>query len=281
MDWSKAKTILIVAFIITNMLLGVVLLSNNDATDSTTKQGFVQDVTRLLNNKDIHIDTEISRETPSLNTLDVEYEMIDILKINDNFFQGVGLMESQGEDMVTIWKDDEYISIKNKKILSYENRNELEKHKGLTKEKVEDIAMNFLRDKKYDISDIRLSYIREEEDNFYLEFSKTYNERYLETAYLNIVIDSRGVKYLDRVWLNVKSEGETSIYINTAPKAILSLLSIPESYGKTIEDISLCYYFDPEKHEYIKDPKSARKGRTIPAWRVLFKDGYKVIIDNY
>lgn len=281
MDWSKAKTILIVAFLITNMLLGVVLLSNNKPTDSTTKQGFVEDVTRLLNNKDIKIDTEISREMPSLNTLDVEYEMVDILKVNDQYFNGEGVMESIGEDMVNIWKEDEYISIKNKKILSYENRNELEKHKGLTKEKAEEIALDFLNDKEYDISDIKLSYIGEIENAFYLEFSKIYNKRHLETAYLNMTIDSRGVKYLDRVWLNVKSEGETSIYINTAPKAILSLLSIPESYGKTIEDISLCYYFDPEKHEYIKDPKSARKGRTIPAWRVMFKDGYKVIIDNY
>ena len=116
MDWSKAKTILIVAFLITNMLLGVVLLSNNKTTDSTTKQGFVEDVTRLLNNKDIKIDTEISREIPSLNTLEVEYEMIDILKVNDNFFDGEGLMESSGEEIVNIWKDDEYISIKNKNI---------------------------------------------------------------------------------------------------------------------------------------------------------------------
>lgn len=281
MDWSKAKTILIVAFLITNMLLGVVLLSNNKTTDSTTKQGFVEDVTRLLNNKDIKIDTEISREIPSLNTLEVEYEIIDIIKVNNNFFDGEGLMESSGEEIVNIWKDDEYISIKNKKILSYENRNELEKHKGLTKEKAENIARNFLNDNKYDISDIKLSYIEEKENVFYLVFSKMYNGRYLEDAYLNIAIDARGVKYLDRMWLNVKSQGETSIYINTAPKAILSLLSIPESYGKTIEDISLCYYFDPEKHEYIKDPKSARKGRTIPAWRVMFKDGYKIIIDNY
>lgn len=281
MDWSKAKTILIVAFIITNMLLGVVLLSNNKPTDSTTKEGFIQDVTRLLNNKDIHVDTEISREIPSLNTLDVEYEMIDILKVNDQYFDAAGTMGSQGEDVVTIQRDNEYISIKNKKILSYENRNELEKYKGLTKEKAEDIAMNFLRDKKYDLSDVKLSHIKEQEDKFYLKFSKIYNQRYLETAYLNIIVDTRGVKYLDRLWLDVKSEGETSIYINTAPKAILSLLSIPESYGKTIDDISLCYYFEPEKHEYIKDPKSAKKGRTIPAWRVLFKDGYKVIIDNY
>lgn len=281
MDWSKAKTILIVAFIITNILLVVVLLSNNKQTESTTKQGFVEDVTRLLKNKDIFIDTEISKEIPSLNTLDVEYEMIDISQINNNFFKGNGVMEAKSESTVEISKNNEYISITNKKILSYENRTQLDKYKNLTKQKAEDIALEFLKDKKYDISDMKLSYIKEENDNYNLEFSKLYNERYLETAYVNIMVDSRGVKNLDRIWLNIRSEGENSIYINTAPKAILSLLSMEESYGRTISDISLCYYFDPEKHEYIKDPKNARKGRTIPAWRVLFDDGYKIIIDNY
>lgn len=281
MDWSKAKTILIVAFIITNIILVVVLLSNNKQTESTTKQGFVEDVTRLLKNKDIFIDTEISKEIPSLNTLDVEYEMIDISQINNNFFKGNGVMEAKSESTVEISKNNEYISITNKKILSYENRTQLDKYKNLTKQKAEDIALEFLKDRKYDISDMKLSYIKEENDNYNLEFSKLYNERYLETAYVNIMVDSRGVKNLDRIWLNIRSEGENPIYINTAPKAILSLLSMEESYGRTISDISLCYYFDPEKHEYIKDPKNARKGRTIPAWRVLFDDGYKIIIDNY
>lgn len=96
-----------------------------------------------------------------------------------------------------------------------------------------------------------------------------------------MVIDNRGVASLERTWLNSLEEGEIPIYINTAPKAMLSLLSMEEVYGKTIEDISLCYYFEPENHEYLEQPNEARKGKTVPAWRVLFDDGYKVIIDNY
>ena len=281
MDWSKAKTILIVAFILTNIALGAVLLSNNNQTESTIAHGFVEDVTRLLKNKDISVETEISREIPSLKTLGVEYEVIDISKINNNFFQGKGVVELKEEGLVEILNGDEYISITNKKILLYEDRNKSEKYIDLTEDRAKDIAIDFLENKKYDISDMKLSNVKEEEGIYHIEFSKIYNDRYLETAYLNMVVDTRGVKTLERMWLNVQGEGEVSIYINTAPKAVLSLLSMEEAYGKTIKDISLCYYFDPEKHEYIKDPQNAKKGKTIPAWRVLFDDGEKIIIDNY
>lgn len=280
MDWSKAKTILIVAFIATNILLGVVLFSGDKKVDSTTTQGFVEEVTKILNKKDISIDTEISTETPKLNTLTVEYEIMDPYEINKNYFSGEGKIESEEQDTIKISNENEYITITNKKELLYKNNNEIEKYKDLNEEVAKSIALEFLENKKYNTSDMILSYIRYENDNYYLNFSKIYNDRYLEKTETNIEVGSRGVKSLERVWLNVLEEGETPIYISTAPKAILSLLNIEETYGKTIKDISLSYSFDLTEQKHIKDPKDAKKGGTVPAWRVLFEDGYKVIIDN-
>ncbi len=55
-----------------------------------------------------------------------------------------------------------------------------------------------------------------------------------------------------------------------------------EVYGKTITDISICYYFDPQKHNYLEDLGEARQGgRAVPAWRIQFSDGYKIFIDEY
>lgn len=280
LDWSKAKTILIVAFIVTNLLLGVVLFSDNRKVDSTTTQGFVEEVIKLLNNKDISIDTEISTETPKLNTLTVEYEIIELYEVNKNYFNGEGKVETEGQNVIKISNNNEYLAITNKKELLYENKDETKRYKDLNEEIAKDIALKFLQDKKYNTSDMILSYIKNENNNYYLEFSKVYKGRYLEKTKTNIEIDSRGVKSLERIWLNVLEEGETPIYISTAPKAILSLLSVEEVYGKTIKDISLSYSFDISEQNHIKDPKGAKKGGTVPAWRVLFEDGYKIIIDN-
>ncbi len=93
---------------------------------------------------------------------------------------------------------------------------------------------------------MELTFIKEENDTFYIEYSKLYNGVFVERAYTNFQIDGRGVKRFERVWLIVEDLGETEIYISTAPKAILALLDMEDVYGKTIENISLCYYFDPQ-----------------------------------
>ena len=126
-----------------------------------------------------------------------------------------------------------------------------------------------------------LSHVKRVDNIYHLEFSKVFKERFLESAFTNIQLDDTGIKKLERLWLNVIEIGETPIFISSAPKSILGLLSMKEVYGKNIKDISLCYYFDPEKHDYIQNPLQAKQGRAIPAWRIQFDDGYKVFIDNY
>lgn len=281
MDWSKAKTILIVAFLITNLLLGLVLFANEKQEEPTLKESFIEDVVEILGRKNIFINTEIPKELPTLNVLTVEYEILDFNSINRDFFNGEGETELQEKDLIKISKDKEEITISNKKILRYENNNNEIKHEDLDEKKAKILAYEFLKDKNFETSNMELSFVKEEENSYVLDFSKIYNERYLEIAYTRIEVDGRGVKTMERLWLNTLSEGDTPIYISTAPKAILDLLSMEEVYGKTIADISLAYYFEPTKNDYIDDPKDAKKGKSIPAWRVLFEDGYKVIVDTY
>ena len=239
MDWSKAKTILIVAFIITNILLGFVVFSMEKQEQPTIKQSFIEDVTKILEKKNIFIDSEIPKEMPKLNALTVEYEILDCDKVNRDFFNGLGSIDRSENDLVEIIKDDEKITISNKRTLKYENNNARLRYEDLDKDMAEAIAMEFLMDKGIEILDMKLSYVKEDEDRYILDFSKIYNDRYLEIAYTTIQVDNTGVKGLERLWLNTLNEGETPMYISTAPKSILELLSMEEVYGKTIVDISL------------------------------------------
>lgn len=281
MDWSKAKTILIVAFLVTNLILGYVLLSSDKQVESTLKKDFIEDVTNLLNKKNILIDTEIPKDIPSLNTLNVEYEIMGTYDLNKNYFSGEGKIEALDQETTHISAEDEEIMIINKKIFKYKNNKDMEIYKDLNIDLAKDIAYKFLEEKKYNTADMKISYIKEENNNFNIEYGKIYKEKYLETAYTRITIDNRGIKSLERMWLNVLEEGDAPIYISTAPKAILNLLSMKEVYGKTIKDISLSYYFEPSELDILQELKDTKKGRTIPVWRVVFSDGHKVIIDNY
>lgn len=281
MDWSKAKTILIVAFIVTNLLLGFVIFSKDNKGESTIKESFIEDVIGILARKNIEVASEIPREMPTLNTLSVEYEIQELDSINKSFFKGQGQIESNDKDFIRILHEEEAITVTNSKILKYQKDNKTSLYKEVDKEKAKEIALSFLADKDFDISDMKLSFISLEDGIYTLDFSKLYNDRYLEIAYTRIEVDGSGVRSMERLWLNAIKEGDTPIYISTAPKAILDLLSIEEAYGKTIVDISLCYYFEPAKSDYVEEPQYARRGKSIPAWRVLFDDGGKIIIDNY
>lgn len=281
MDWSKAKTILIVSFIVVNIMLGISLIDRRDNTSTIANQELVEDSIRLLKNKDISVATDIPREIPSLKTLVVEYEVFKAHEVNKKFFDEKAKVSLKMEGLVEMEDGHEKLTILNNKHIIYESSKDSEDLSINSFEDAENIAKDFLRNLGYDTVDMKLSYIKEKDGRYSLEFSKLYNGKYLESAFTNIQLDKTGIKKLERLWLNIIEEGDVPIFISSAPKSILALLSINEAYGRTIKDISLCYYFDPEKHSYIQNPLEARQGRAIPAWRIQFEDGYKIFIDDY
>ena len=281
MDWSKAKNVLIIALIVMNLLMGYVFIVKDKEVDATNSPDFINQAIELLNKKDIKVHTNIPTINPELAALTVVFENMKSELINKNFFNNRAFVSSSSEELVELTLEEESVSILNKKLLIYESNSEKLIHENLNEDKVVDIAYEFLKDKGYAIDDIKLSHLKKIEDSYYVELSKVYNDIYLESSFTNIQIDSTGVIKMERMWLDVKEVGESLISISPAPKSVLSLLSMKEVYGKSISDISICYYFNPGKHDYIEDPLEAKQGRAIPAWRIQFEDGYKVIVDNY
>lgn len=281
MDWSKAKTILIVAFIITNSILGFVLFKNINARDRTLSSEFMEEVKARLVEKNIKLNTEIPKEVPGLNTLVVEYEVIDIDRVNRNYFGNEGKLSIGDKNSIVLTYGDEKVVIRNQKILNYENYKEEILYEDLDEERVIAIAEKFLNNRNVSMEDKEINRPVLIDDQYHVKISKVYNDRLIEKAYINMVIDKTGVRSLEKLWLEVTGEGEAEVYINSAGKALLDLVGREEAYNRSIDRIELIYYFDPEEHEYIKNPKMAKKGRTIPAWIVYFSDGGTIILDSY
>lgn len=280
MDWSKAKTILIVAFIITNLFISIVIINNRPKGEPTLSKDFIANVEKLLEEKNIYIETKIPEKIPYLNSMIVEFEKANSNLLNRSYFNNRGYIQ-HGESLSEIVSGLESILIINDRLIIYENKRESIKYDPLNMDKAIEIAQDFLKTGGFNTSDMKLTYAKEEGGVFYLEYSKVYENTFVERAYTNFQIDKRGVKRFERLWLNVKELGDTRIYISTAPKTLLNLLGMKELYNKTITHISLCYYFEPEKHEYIEEPGEAKQGKAVPAWRIQFEDGYKIFIDEY
>lgn len=76
MDWGRAKTILILSFLSLNLILGYQLwASRADQWDSTTGlTGSAEELDKLLQAKNIHIQEEIPKEVPRLKGFTVQFD---------------------------------------------------------------------------------------------------------------------------------------------------------------------------------------------------------------
>src|SRR5690606_17391852 len=169
---------------------------------------------KLLENKDITIETEIPRTNPSLSRLSVEYEIIKPESLNKNFFNGNGLIETKGEGLIEIKYEDELISIINEKLIIYESNHQEIKFDIFSEKEAIDIATRFLEDRKISLSDMKLSFVRIVDGVYNLEFTKYFDENYLEATFTNIQVDNTGVRKLERNWLNIRDFGDRTIELS-------------------------------------------------------------------
>ena len=278
MDWSKAKTILIIAFIITNLILLAVINDRNPYSDATLDPDFIDKVTSLLEEKNIRVDGEIPSSMPKLNTITVNYENLRPEEINSRFFKSEGQISYLNNTSKIVLVEEE-VELKNKAI-HYVNKDQEETYKNLNRDLALEIGQEFLKTRDFDLEDMKLSSLVEEDGLYQLNYTKTYKDRYVENTYTELKIDGAGVREFNRLWLNVKDERETEIYIDTAPKSLLYLLDKKDYENKRVVAIDLCYYFDPG-HEFLDNAQRTKEGKTIPAWRIEFSDGSKLIVDDY
>lgn len=286
LDWSKAKTILIVALLVVNLILASIYIIEREREREyeLSKSELID----KLSEKDILLNADIPNGESKLRELVVEYELYNANDINFDFFNGEGTINKINEDLFEVYMQNETVTVINGKLLIYEAEKTDSNQKSLYSSKIDldnslenaqEIALNFLKDRGFRTEDMKITFSTVSEDGYYLLYSNTYGDNFVESSFTNFEIKDGKVFRMERTWLDVKNEGESILKTLPAKKALLELLMREEVYGKEIIDISICYYFDPEKQDYFSRYKEVVEGKTIPAWRVQFSDGYKIILD--
>lgn len=281
MDLKLAKKVIIISLIITNLVLFFFIYMKNEAyKDETNEKAFIERTIALLKEKNIEVETEIPREKYMMKTLSVEFEKIELEELSRRFFKDMVTVKNEREDNGVIRKDDITILLINRRRILYEN----EKPRDYTINSVED-AINDTKDflLKHGFSEKDLVLVKAEEKNgsYNVEYRKLYEEKFLETSYTNFVLEKNGISKMDRLWLNVIETSDRKLSPGSASRALLSLLDREEiNKKKTIVKIEPCYYFDPEEQGYLDDITKALRGRAIPSWRIEFKDGTDIVVEN-
>lgn len=270
MDWNKTNTILITAFLILNIFLFV--FSGNmiraDYNPNKDKE-FAQEVSNLLDEKNIKINAEIPAETYTLPVLDTEYEIIHIdSQLLENFLHE---KIEPLEDVYTYSnKKGEILEVIDGKKLRLELRSGVPgKIDGdlNIKEKIE----NFIKDYNIDAGGYaeNLKHISENRCNYI--YTKRYNDYSVENSYMKFFIDKEGIYKFEMQRIISISEITEKIRTIHAIEALPRILTYPEIKNKEIAKIEMTYYsVEDENWQNIERINSD------PTWKVIFSDGTQI-----
>lgn len=278
MDWSSIKTKLIIILLSINIFLLVFFFYNkadkslHPASDETLKE-----LEARLGQIGIGLDTEIPKKVKEMKPLIVQYQEYNPEEINNNFFQGQGQIVVQ-EDITKIINGKEEVTIINNRRFLYENFGKNPIYKDIDNKKN---IRNLLLSWGFDTEDMVLISKEESNKTISFEFAKRFDDLILETSYTRITVEDGKVVTLDRLWVEAIEKDNKKIIIDPAYKSLFTILNREDLKGETIKSIELCYYFNPEEQGLLEDNTKAEMGRAIPAWRILFKSGKRIIVDNY
>lgn len=287
MNWSKAKTILIVAFIVTNIFLLTVKINrdNNMHLDETRSEEFAQKVVKLLGEKGIKIKCNIPSAETYFPLITVKYESYDSLLSKNLLAQRfveeyVSSTDYKSKEINYVNDDEVFTFNTDFPEIKYTNSNREQKVVDkIDAENAELMCLGFLKDKGYSTDDIKLTKTNKKGDNFVLQFTKYYNNILIEESYMIFKVNKYGIRSFKRKWLEVLQEKKSKIKIGSSQNALLRLLSTTQAYNKDIVDISMCYFFS--SNSGVSSSKHAIEGDAIPSWRVEMSDGQVVIIEEY
>ena len=281
MDWSKAKNILIVAFIFTNIFLTYVLFSvNQDQEKVEVEDQFIEDVVALLAKKSIKVETDIPKKIPSLPIVSVEYEVYDVQKVLKNF---LGSYKEELENGTKLYRDGKR-TVKfqtNNKRLIYEDEGLLKQEiiGEISEEEAINKAEEFIISHGFDLNNTKLSFVLLEDGRYKLFYNKEMDGVSVEQTNMVIELSSQGIMRFERYWINKVGREKQILKPTSAPKALLRLLARDEYHGKTIKKIEICYYFNIDDYK-DKDLKDSKGGLAVPTWKFVFQDGEKVFLEE-
>ena len=274
MDWARAKTILIIAFVITNIFLAYNVWQTKYYGHRSERMSDdrIEELVAILQQRGIRVSAPIPKNLYTDEILTVEYMEIDTERLMESVFGRKGINPVVQEESVRHSERGLVLEVKNSREIFYKNLNFRNKPKqGLTEQQAVKTCEDFLKEHNLYNPSMVVESVEETEEGYLLSFDQQYKDKLLEISFVEMEVTSDGVHSLHMLWLNpVKAENSRK-KISHAIDALIKVASRKEVQGSApaeIDSIRLVHYFDWE---------SAREGEAFPAWRISVNgDAYYV-----
>ncbi len=285
MDWSKAKNLLIVAFIITNVFLVFsaekTMLDRGDL--HFISDAYIENAQVYLEDAGLHLDIDLPREIISLPELMVKYKTFNARELIEEFL-GEDYRDIGNNIFVSTGKSLEIIS--NKKFIykNYMGQSKDGLNYPLDEDAVIKIADEFLKEHKLMEDGLKLQQIYfgviEEFAKgplYKLVYNQSYKDRFLGESYVNLYIKHEDVVGMEAMLLEFQKTSASKKKIIPATEALLRKMNqiIEDNKDEgdiVIKDMKIGYYFNPIDIDFTSW-ETIESGTTSPSWKIVLGNG--------
>lgn len=297
MDWSKAKSLLIIGFIVTNIFLIYNIQSEifkrNEIQIVNNK--YLNNVKQYLNDNGIKLNTHIPEEVIALPILVVKYKNFDSEKMAEGLLGKGYNKETEILDINDLKreifkKDNKELIIDGNKRLIYKNMNKEKNSYVLNETTIRKMSNDFLKEYILIEDNIVLDQIYygiqehlDDEPVYKLVYNQTYKNKFLGESYIHVYINHRGVISVEIMLLEYEKTQQQRKKIIPATEALMRAMNtILQENEKPvlIKEIEAGYYFSPAY--YIEsDWKEIDSGTAFPSWKITIQNGKTYFIEAY
>lgn len=260
MDWAKAKTILIVAFIIANLVLSASIYKNYNQDKSSLyfTNEYQNYLVNLYKKKNIKLPKKLPKDCPMLGTISVEYEAQKEEVLNELLFEYGGYLN--------VSDDDKKISFTgNHKLASW------------TKSSADKFIEEFF--KKYPNSgEKKLRFFKKTKDVMIIEYAASVEGKYfLEDSYLKFEFKRNSKFTFKKLWLKPIEYSPQKKRVITSTQALFKLYKQINDNEK-IKKIELIYRVNLKWDSSIRTTQMAK---AFPVWKVTLENKKEKYIQAY
>tara|TARA_Y100000588_G_C14110114_1_gene862646 strand:+ start:190 stop:1035 length:846 start_codon:yes stop_codon:yes gene_type:complete len=223
MDWSRTKTILILALILTNSILFFVLYGDRIGGSSNQLQGKVQleEVLKLLESEQVRVTSDIPSQNLMMSDIRLAYETYE----DENIIEILLGDTYTNIDGQFLTKDAE-VRIVGTQELVYRPLNVLEGFVETDVDEATQIATSFLEELGLRNTSVALwNSMKQEDGTVIIEFRQIEEGYFVENAYMTIQIAGKEVTEMKRKWFGEIEIHESTKNIEPPAKALFRLLS--------------------------------------------------------
>ena len=271
MNWSKAKTILIIVFLIADIFLFYVTYTGDISNNGIIGKNSMAQIIEHLENQGILVKSFIPSKGNPSPLLYVKYKLLNKEEAKEIFFDL--------DDNIIVKENEQKISMESSKILLemlsngdifYLNKSLNNKDDGnIDEAQAQKNIDEFLKLLDIDQNDAIVVNKVIEDNSIIIRYNQSYKNQFIDNTYLEIKTTNKGVAYVKMLWFESVKNGKTKNEVISPIKALMKLSELYRQVERTVtvEDISQGYYFR-FNIEQAFDVKSVEEGTAIPVWRI-------------